>query len=75
MTQEFKDIVDNPFTIGDPVATDVTVNKSSSLRVGTVTGVREEPYGTFVKVSYSIKGSNRSVWRGPKGVVKVAAKS
>jgi len=71
---EMKDICGTPFEIGDKVATDVIVDRSSGLRIGVVTAFD----GKYVKVSYELKncwdGKIRkvSVSRLPAGVVKVA---
>lgn len=68
-----KDIVGNEIALGDSVATDTMAYKCSALRIGTITEVRENPrYGHEVKVSYEVRGSKKSVWRYPNGVVKVA---
>ena len=73
-----KDITGTPLQVGDKVATDVTYNRSSRLRVGTITATD----GKYVTVSYEIpprqwavsqKPTKRSIQRDPEGVVKVAA--
>ena len=67
-----KDIAGNEIKLGDWVATDTTAYRTSNLRVGTITEVRENPrYGNEVKVSYEVRGTKRSVWRYPHGVIKV----
>ena len=70
---ELKDIIGAAFKVGDKVATDTTAYRSSALRVGVATEVREtRPGFVEVKVTYQASGK-RSVWRRPEGVVKVAA--
>jgi hypothetical protein len=67
MDTELKDICGVPFAVGDWVATDTMSYRTSSLRVGVVT----EFDGKKVKVTYKAS-TQRSVWRRPDGVVKVA---
>lgn len=68
-----KDMLGQPLDIGDRVAMDVAVYRSSALRVGTITHAHGEGAATYVRIKYNLDATRtNTVQRRPGGVVKVA---
>lgn len=66
-----KDIVGNELAIGDAVATDVMSNKTSHLRVGTISAFENEYVRVYYQIEKNGKVLGRSVARKGSGVIKV----